>query len=154
MILTSIQKTIAEIADKHGVDPALALAIAEVESGFDTYAVRFEPKFRWTDTSLPNPPVCTVKTEEILQATSWGLMQVMGVVAVELGHRGWLTELTRPEHGAKYGVMHLKKKIEKYGGKGIEAAVSAYNAGAPITGNKAYVDKVMVAKVRWEKALG
>jgi len=153
MILTGIQKTIAETAQEHGVDPALALAIAETESGFDTFAARFEPGFRYIDRQAKRPKTSSPQTESNQQATSWGLMQVMGATARELGHTGWLSELVQPELGAKYGVLHLKKKLEKYGARGLNCVISAYNAGQPISGNQAYVEKVLDAKAKWERTL-
>ena len=153
MVLTGIYKVIAETAQEHGVDTSLALAIAEVESGFDPFAARYEPGFRYTDRNAKRPRACTVQTELNQQSTSWGLMQVMGIVARELGHRGWLSELVQAEVGALYGVLFIKKKMERFGSQGIEAVISAYNAGKPISGNRAYVEKVLAAKVRWEKEL-
>lgn len=153
MILTDPQKIIAETAQEHGVDPALALAIAETESGFDTFAARFEPGFRYLDRQAKRPRTSSPQTEGNHQATSWGMMQVMGVVARELGHKGWLTELSLPDVGAMYGVMYLKKKLDKYSSLGLNSVISAYNAGQPITGNQSYVNKVLSAKAKWERSL-
>ena len=153
MVLSGFQKTIAETAQEHGVEPALALAIAETESGFDTYAARFEPGFRYIDRQAKRPKTSSPQTEANQQATSWGLMQVMGIVARELGHTGWLSELVKPELGAKFGILHLKSKLDRYGSKGLNAVISAYNAGQPISGNQAYVTKVLDAKAKWERTL-
>ena len=84
-------------------------------------------------------------TELIAQKTSWGLMQVMGTVARELGHRGWLSELCEPERGIYYGCLHLKKLMDRHGN--LSDTVAAYNAGSPrrdVNGkyvNQEYVDR-------------
>lgn len=153
MVLTGVQKIVAETAQDHGLEPSLALAIAEVESGFDPYASRYEVGFRYLDRTVKRPRTCSIQTELNHQATSWGVMQVMGIVARELGHTGWLTELVRPELGAALGCLFVLRKMEKYGKLGINSVISAYNAGKPVAGNQAYVAKVLEAKTRWGKEL-
>jgi soluble lytic murein transglycosylase-like protein len=120
------------VAKRHGLDPDFVCAIIQVESDWNTWAVRHEPLYK----HLFHPRVCadkfgipSVNTETFLQMTSFGLMQVMGAVAREAGFDGWLTELCNPEYGLEYGCKHLKKKIVLYGGDEMKAA-AAYNAGS------------------------
>lgn len=71
----------------------------------------------------------TEKTERIHQATSWGLMQVMGAVARELGFDGPMPQLCDPHYGIKYGAKKLSQLLTKHGPAPL--ALSAYNAGSP-----------------------
>jgi soluble lytic murein transglycosylase-like protein len=135
-------------ADKYRLDYSLVLAICEVESGFDQWATRVEPAWKY----LYFPRECssklgiTIETETLHQCTSWGLMQVMGSVARELGYQEQLPRLCIPEYGLEYGCRKLRKQMDRYG---MESdAVAAYNAGSVIMTtagmyrNQKYVDKV------------
>jgi soluble lytic murein transglycosylase-like protein len=89
----------------------------------------------------------TIQTEAMLQGTSWGLMQVMGTVARELGHSAMLTQLADPEIGVNLGTLKLRRLLDYYGLR--EDAISAYNQGGTkksVTGaylNQGYVDSVL-----------
>jgi len=137
-------------ADSAGIDRDLVSAVITVESSWNPWVVRHEPNYRWTY----HPPECADRfgipsalTETFLQMTSWGLMQIMGANAREYGFDRWLTELTDPELGLKYGCQHLKRQLIRYGGNEMDA-VSAYNAGivrktpGGLYFNKTYVDRV------------
>jgi hypothetical protein len=85
--------------------------------------------------------------QEHKYATSWGLMQIMGVTAYERGYRGDPERLIEPELSLVYGAMHLDWLWQKY--ERIQDAIAAYNAGSPrhLDGttyvNQAYVDYVL-----------
>ena len=138
-----IRKVIKEKALKYGIDPDLIEAFCLVESSDDPDAERFEPDFkkRYIDyMKLDNE-------EAEGRATSYGLMQIMGQVARELGFKGQFSELFTPEIGLEYSIRHLKHFIDKYNKQGMNHAIAAYNAGsARIKGglfvNQGYVDKV------------
>lgn len=133
-------------ATAHGINPQVVRAICIVESGLDPWATRFEPNWSWLLTPKKWSALLriTEKTESIHQATSWGLMQVMGTVAREEGYTGALPRLCIPEIGLEYGCRKLKKLIEKY--KELPLALAAYNAGVPGTSaGRAYSDKVIAA---------
>ncbi len=140
---------IKNIADLYKVDVKLVTAIVMVESSGQTCATRYEPKYKYThDTFVFADNInVTQMTEEMHQKTSWGLMQVMGGLARELGHHGHLTELCDPVIGLNYGTKHIKNLQEQYYTK--EDVVSAYNQGSPrktkggLYKNERYVDKVM-----------
>lgn len=140
---------ITAAAKKHDLWPDLVRAIIEVESGGDPLAMRFEPEWRWhLDVTIPGVSKATERNQ---QATSWGLMQVMGTVAREHGFLGqFMSALCDPAMGLDYGCRHLSKMMRRYEGS-VWHAVAAYNAGTAkldVSGrfvNQAYVDKVRVA---------
>ena len=115
-----------EAAAKHGLDPALVCALCEVESSWNPWAVRHEPRYRWlwalTYEDYPmephfqseelHLPGYTAITEQILQRTSWGLMQIMGAVARERGFRDWLTGLCDPAVNLEWGCRHLRWMLD------------------------------------------
>lgn len=132
----------------YGLDHTLIAAIIQIESSGNRYAMRFEPDWGY----ISNAPDfakqigSSIRTEEVMQSTSWGVMQVMGTVARELGHQGWLSELCDLKTGIDYGCKHLKAKIQLYG---LPDGIAAYNAGSPRKNdkgrfiNQAYVDKIL-----------
>lgn len=127
---------------------ALVAAVCMVESSGNPYAVRYEPHWKhFLDVhEWARKIVASSHTEGMMQASSWGLMQVMGTVARELGHKGWISELIEPPVGLKYGCMKLKECLDKHG---YEGGIAAYNAGTPRKKadgkffNQPYVDKVL-----------
>lgn len=88
----------------------------------------------------------TAETEYVLQATSWGLMQVMGSVARELGFSKSLVEMLKPRNSVFYGCKKLKQLRSRYSKE--SDIIAAYNAGSVIMKqsgmymNQGYVDKV------------
>lgn len=138
---------IRNVADFNGIDPELACAIAEAESGFDELACRFEPNWKhaFKIAEFGKQAKISEDTERILQMCSFGMMQVMGTVARELGLKGSILELSKPEIGVKFGCLKIKDLVMKY--NGLEDQIAAYNAGAPrkVDGhytNASYVNKV------------
>jgi len=82
-------------------------------------------------------------------ATSWGLMQIIGLVAYERGYYGDPEGLLVPEMSLLYGSIHFKHLWEQY--QNIKDAIAAYNAGSPdrLNGkyvNQDYVDFVLAAQ--------
>ena len=143
-------------AEQRGVSPALVLAIIEAESGGDSYAARYEP-LHMTKLLATRPQHVSLDTEVVFQKTAWGLMQVMGATARELGFDGWLSELVVPETNIRLGVEFLRRKMSQYLDRdGIEGVAAAYNGGAPRRRpdgkftNQGYVDKVMEAMGRYK----
>jgi soluble lytic murein transglycosylase-like protein len=139
---------IEEGAEENRVPKNLVGAIIQTESAGCRYAARFEPRWKYfylVDNHASQLGI-TKETETVLQACSYGLMQIMGSVCRELGFQDHLTMLTDPVLNIKYGCMKLKKIAEKYHTQ--TDIISAYNAGTPVmtTGgnyrNQAYVTKV------------
>lgn len=124
-------------------------AFATVESSLNTYAIRYEPQFKYLylldDRSQLSP------TERVGQMCSWGLMQVMGAVAREHGFKGYFPQLCDPIVGLRYGCLHVTKFRAKYGQ--WQEVIAAYNAGSPRCDpakpgayvNQFYVNKVLTA---------
>lgn len=121
----------------HGLPPALVAAVCEHESGgWEPWAMRFEPAFlkRYVE-----PLKLKSATEANARATSYGLMQVLGQVARELGFKGkYLTELCDPVVGVEFGCRKLKQCMDKHDND-QRAALLAYNGG----GNPDYPNKVL-----------
>lgn len=133
------------------VDEKLAKSICFVESSWETYRTRYENLWHY----FYYPHICSNKllisleTEKSHQMTSWGLMQVMGSVARELGFDDYMPKLCLPEHGLFYGIKKLSLLKRKY--PLISDVIASYNAGRPAHSpdgryvNQNYVDKVTAA---------
>lgn len=141
---------VRDIAKQHGLDPDFVLGIVKTESSWNPWAVRYEDHWKYfvdpTKWAVKNG--ISVETETELQKFSWGLPQIMGGKARELGYTGPLTELVVPSVVMPYSCQFLKKLLDRY--KAYEYVAAAYNMGTPIidrvTGkfrNQTYVDKVM-----------
>lgn len=135
-------KALGVIAKGWGLKPALVRAIVQVESSGNPKAIRYEPAFyeKYTKGKYPF-------TESRSLATSWGLMQIMGLVSRELGYEGSLSFLLIPELGLFWGCHKLASISEKH--QNEQEIIAAYNAGSPRRGldgkfiNQEYVDKVL-----------
>jgi hypothetical protein len=120
----------------------------EQESGWNTWATRYEPNYRWL---YPNrheifdPPLASRATEVHQQKTSWGLMQIMGATARARGFTGdFCSQLCDPATGLEYGCRHLRRLIDRFGSQYDHRAVlSAYNTGHPQRVNEVYIESLM-----------
>lgn len=147
------------MAARHGLPPELVRAMVQVESTDNPWATRFEPGF-YTRYVEKNPDVkaiapCSLDTERRLCATSFGLLQVMGLVARERGFKGaYLTELCDPATGLNIGCKHLAAFAARFRAAfGWSAVCAAYNGGAgAVRGHNNYTNPEYPAKVL--KALG
>lgn len=138
------------IAPEFGLDPLLVAAMIHHESGGVGLKTRYEPhtsRYVLFPREHASHLGITVLTESTAQMHSYGLMQIMGFVARELGYKGYLIRLCEEELGLRYGCMKLKTCFQKYGDEA--KAVSAYNQGSPRTtaggmfeNQKSYVDPV------------
>ena len=133
------------------VDPNVINAIIIVESSGNPYAVRFEPSFlKWLRRRITlTKKTPTLETEYYLRSTSFGLGQIMGQTARELGFNGlYLTELCDPEINIKYLCKYFAKLLNRYRGE-VLWAISAYNAGsAKQTSAGEFVNQHYVNKVQ------
>ena len=137
--------------------PELVLGIIEAESGGDPHATKINATYPYTMMQAKRPAGCSVDMERMCQKTAWGLMQVMGATARELGFDGWLSELVNPETNVRLGIEFLGRKMSQYFERdGIEGVVAAYNGGAPRRRpdgkfvNQSYVDRVMKSAGRYK----
>jgi len=133
---------IRDISKEYGLDPYLVAAICWQESGFLSHSSAYEDEFykryirNRSKTFLKRlyPKLGDdIEIEKRQLATSWGLMQVMGETARELGFRGELKELYNSD-GLKYGCLYLCDRIKIY--HQIDTVLSAYNAGTPTAKNR------------------
>lgn len=118
------------------IDPVLVCAVIEQESSWNPWAMRFEPMFlsHYVKPRVPEAPT----TGEIARATSWGLMQIMGQVAYEVGFNGhFFSELCDPEVGLLWGCQKLAKCIAARSDQ--RSALLMWNGG----GNSSYPDQVL-----------
>src|SRR5579862_8353149 len=91
-------------AEAEGLDPALVCAVVEQESAWNPWAMRYEPAFfaKYVASLYTNNKVTA--SEAYARGFSWGLMQVMGQVAREMGFDApFLSELCDPEQGLAIG---------------------------------------------------
>lgn len=140
--------------ERHALPMTLIQAVIRVESGGHPWAVRYEPAFfeRYVkDQGFKVWAGCSRDTEERLRACSFGVMQIMGQTARELGFQSvFLTELCDPVIGLEWGCRYLLRQLQRYDGD-RESAVAAYNAGSArrdVNGlwvNQGYVEKVRKA---------
>ena len=125
---TDLVTLIRTIAIRHELDPALVCAVVEQESAWDPHAIRYEPAFRARYIS----PLGLAPTEEIARSISWGLMQVMGQVARELGFAGnFLSALCDPGIGLDTGCIALAAKLSRADGN-VSRALALWNGGASL----------------------
>lgn len=75
-------------ASAQSLDEALVCAVVEQESGWNPWAMRYEPAFfaKYVAGLYTNYKVTA--SEAYARGFSWGLMQVMGQVARETGFEG------------------------------------------------------------------
>lgn len=151
-----IKGLIESYSQKYDIDINLILAIVKKESAFNVLASRAERDYKYLFNVgyFAGLNKTTIYTEQCLQSKSWGLMQIMGGVARELGHRTSMFELLIPELNLDYGCKHFSKFLKKLGTQ--ENAISAYNQGSPRRNadgkfkNQKYVDDVLRFKKEFE----
>lgn len=133
---------------EHSVSPILITAIIMTESSGVKDSMKYEPGYKWTyhPREFADNLGITAETEEMLQKTSWGYMQVMGAVCREYGFTDRLFKILDDDNSIVYGTKLLKKLSEKYDSE--SDIIAAYNAGKATKTegglyiNQRYVDKV------------
>lgn len=98
----SVVKMVHSEAQKLGIDPTFAKAIAMLESGF--------------------------KCKVVSGDGAYGVMQIKYATAREVGYKGSRTGLKDCNTSIKYGMLYLKKALVKAGGN-ICVASNYYNRG-------------------------
>jgi len=139
---------ISEAAAKHKIPPYLLAAIVQQESRGKIWATRFEPAWKYMHTPDLHAKRLGIspETEQVHQATSWGLAQVMGGTLRDLGFMDHLPMACKPTLNLTFAAMHLSRLMAKH--SVMAAVISAYNSGTPrkdATGayyNQGYVDRV------------
>src|SRR5579863_4428600 len=116
-------------AAAYSLDPALVCAVVEQESSWNPWAMRFEPLFfaKYVASLYTNNKVSA--SEAYARGFSWGLMQVMGQVAREVGFDApFLSALCDPEQGLTVGCKVLRKKLDAMDGDTTRGLL-AWNGG-------------------------
>ena len=148
MITPEIRKEIENAAFKYGLDPDYVEAHIMVESSGEPQKTRFEPAFYKTYIQPLLIKNNLSPAESRGRATSYGLLQIMGQVARELGLEGNFNDLLTVSVGLEWGCKKLAQCYHKYPND-IHAGISAYNCGTPRLlkngklKNQEYVDKVL-----------
>jgi len=146
--MASYGPSLDRVCDRFGCDPALVAAIITVESQWNPYAVRYESGYRWLHQPerYARQQGIALEVEELFQRMSWGLMQLMGGSAREMGFNLPLPALCDGMIGIEYGIRYLVALKRNY--KTRDDLISAYNSGTAkkkpngLYTNQVYVDKV------------
>lgn len=129
-----LQRRIVDAARLKGISPALALAVAQVES-------TFKPGTR-----------CTTERK----SQSCGLFQVWVPTARYLKYTGTVADMVKPDVSIELGTLHLQKCQARYG-HNVAKVACCHNAGLQRpatrctvdTGVAEYVAKVSAAYSTW-----
>ena len=127
------------------LDPALLCAVVEHESGWNSWAMRYEPLFfsKYVASLYTNNKVSA--SEAYARGFSWGLMQVMGQVARETGFDAlFLSAFFDLEQCLAIGCRVLRKKFDDIAGDTTRALL-AWNGGA----NPAYAAQVIARRAHY-----
>ncbi len=141
-------KSLLKAKAKRPIDIDLMTAIILTESSGNPDRVCFEPHIH----SFTKAPLFAKKfgmdqkTEENLQMMSWGLCQLMGNTARDIGYEGNLLKLLDPEINVIWGMEFFWRKSRRYEDK--SDLIASYNAGTPmmvgaVYKNQDYVNKVL-----------
>lgn len=145
-------KLIQDTAASHGLDWHVVAAMIMIESAGKPWKARFEPhteKYTVRVRDSARRLGITVDTEKMFQMCSWGMLQIMGFKAREMGYADDIPKLCHPDLGIEWGCRALKGFLDRYDGI-YRHAIAAYNAGSVRTDkrngllvNQNYVDKVL-----------
>lgn len=134
------------------IDRKIISTIITIESSWRTESARYERYFTWImdEEKFAKLHGINEATEIIFQKTSWGLMQVMGGTARDVGYNGWLPNLCDPVIGVRVGCEYFVKVCSEY--VNLEDQFAAYNGGRGAIKrnsdghyiNQDYVDKAML----------
>lgn len=140
--LSQLRTLATQKAIAYNLPDVLVCAIVEQESGWNPWALRYEPAFfqRYIV-----PLNLQDKTEAEARAISWGLMQVMGQVAREHGFKGPLSALCNPENGLDMGCKVFAAKLNDARGE-VDRALLLWNGG----GNPDYPKQVLARMTNYQ----
>lgn len=129
MDFETLSKLVASFSQQTGVDPHIALAMIEIESGNQPWTFRYEPNNAWTyfPDRFSKALNLGLDSERVSQDTSYGLTQIMGSTARSMGFRDYCSKLFRVDLNLFYGLSYLKKCLLRY--DDLFDAVASYNAG-------------------------
>ena len=128
--LKRFEREFSYALNKYYVDPALLAALVIQESGGNPDAYRHEPEYQTkyvTGQARWNRARALGWTDDEL-ATSWGLTQVLGTTAWEMGFKYPPDKILDPASNLTLGAKYLRMKLDQYKGNTVEALL-AYNGG-------------------------
>lgn len=114
----TLHDAIKTAAAANDIEPALVAAFVDVESSGNTLKSRYEPNFSYfVDLNkFASLTGVSLMTERVQQATSWGLMQVMGARARGLGFKDLFPDLCYVDIGLQVGCLALKDLQRRFPG--------------------------------------
>ena len=146
---------VGDAAKKNGLDFWTLVAQVEKESSGNPLAIRLEPNFKWF---YPKGVFLTGDELEF-QRTSWGLLQIMGATARELGYTvpagNWPAGPLKDDAATALdlGCRYFLTQLGRY--DTIGDALSAYNAGRATPNNfQAYVKPILARAKALTEELG
>lgn len=142
MVKPEIRRLIELKAAAYNLDPDQVEAHVMVESSGNPNATRFEPRFY---ERYVLPLNLGDHNEARGRSTSFGLLQIMGQVARELGYQGNWPGLMDPMTNLEYGCKKLAKCYKKYPG---DAGIAAYNSGTPRKDGLEFMNQIYVDRVK------
>lgn len=158
----SLLPIIEKQAMQNKIDIRNLCALIQTESSGRTGAVRYETNYPWIKdvNGIAKIWGLTAETVTILLKTSWGLCQVMGAYAIELGlpkYKVMPHELCRPEYGILFGCLAWNHKKDQFKLSSPLDIYAAYNGGHVdmVNGqykNKRHVDRFNVNLLAFEIA--
>lgn len=147
------QDTIKTASEANGVPVEIICGVISQESSWRDNASRYEPAFQKKYIDPKFPKLSDIDRRKL--ATSYGPMQVMLIVAREMGFKGSIDELADFKGGIEWGCKKLGKLFRKY--KSGPDAIAAYNQGnnaknylGKYLRAQGYVDSVMAYAKEWE----
>lgn len=148
--LDRLRPLLVRTASRYALDPALVEAMVIHESSGVTSAIRYESAF-WAKYMAADPRFLGADPKRV--SSSYGLMQVMYVVALEVGFTfGDPEYLFVPEIGLDTGCKKFRQLLDW--AQGVEAqALAAYNGGkkantTPPYRNHVYAEAVLDERTR------
>jgi len=147
-MMEELKSLALEISLDYKIDYPLFYSIITVESGWNPKVMRYELSYRWTvrPPDFASALGITYDTEVQMQKFSYGLCQIMGGKARDLGYGGFLADLLTPRINLELGAKIISQLSSKYGYE--PDVISSYNQGTPrktpggLFENQQYVDKV------------
>src|SRR5215469_2025344 len=100
-------KAAKDAAFTQGLDSALVCAVVEQESGWEPWAIRYEPAYQVKYIAPQILKTNWSPTEATARSFSWGLMQILGDSARSAGFTGHLSSLCDPIVNLRYGCIWL-----------------------------------------------
>lgn len=148
--MKTINQIIKENSKTFDISEELIKSIILQESSLKVWVTRYEPNFfikyiqnrKTSDLKGHFPRFISKDTEFNQRSTSFGLMQIMGQVAREMGYsKDSLIELVKPELNIYFGCKFFRRLLD-IKNNDIRKALLNWNGG----GNKYYPDEVLSRK--------